>query len=118
MAFRNQALPAQIRSGNDSRLRQLGQPPAGFSQGAAARAKVAAGKFSEGDPGADAAAPWFVGMQPFSQIRAANQNVFNDWDDRFTNATDIGFRFRPPPPEPEPAPVEGGSSSGGEEVKG
>lgn len=111
MAFRNQALPEQIRQGNSNRIENQGAPLATFSQGAAAKAKASAARWTQSDINgpADSAPPWFVGPQDFSRMRAQNPGVFKDWDDRFTNATDIGFNFRPPPPEPEPAPAPGGS---------
>lgn len=95
--------PALVAGNLEARAASQKAPPTA-SSGSAAGAKVLAARWTKGregqQPSETSAAPWFVGQQSFSELRKANAGVFDDWDKRFSGATDIGYQFRPPPPEP------------------
>lgn len=102
MAFRSSDLPDRIRAARGIERGSLDASPTSTVAGAAQRAKQSAGKWAQANidnPRDDSAAAWFVGRQPFSELRMASGDAFAAWRDRF-GETDMGYNFAPPPPEP------------------
>jgi hypothetical protein len=117
MPFRFPGLPQAIIQGNLAAQSSKENVPPAFNQGSAAAAKVAASDWVKGAesqrPQVTSAPAWFTGRQPFSELRTANEDVFKAWGDRFSNATNAGFEFRPPPPEPDDTMAASGTSPAG-----
>lgn len=106
MPFRDPALGERIRQGNLAAKRDLDVNPVGTDAGAARAKAMAMQPWVKGDVGSrpavtSAPAP-FTGQQPFSELRAANQPLFDEWGDRFFGGTSVGASFLAPPPEPAP----------------
>jgi len=118
MAFRNDRLPDQIRAARQAESSSLNSAPTFTSAGVAQKAKLTASRWAKANidnPRDDSAAAWFVGRQPFSELRMASGDAFGAWKDRFIRETDMGYNFAPPP-EPEPEPKSAPSVSGQSEV--
>lgn len=102
MAFRNDRLPDQIRAARRAESSSLNATPTFTSAGVAQKAKLTASNWAKANidnPRDDSAAAWFVGRQPFTELRTASGDAFGAWKDRFSQ-TDMGYNFAPPPPEP------------------
>lgn len=105
MPFKPTSLPSQIAAARSQVNRAISAPVTSFSGGAAQKAKETSARWTQSNisnPQTDSAAPWFSGAQPFTELRFQNRPNFDDWKNRFSSETDMGWKFMPPPPEPKP----------------
>lgn len=108
MPFKPQHLGPQIRGAQQDLNRELNATPTPEFGGSAQRAKESAAKWvSSGMRNAqqDSAAPWYTGVQPFTQLRLQSPQQFEEWKTVFRTETDMGSMFAPPPPAPAAAPA-------------
>jgi hypothetical protein len=108
MPFQPTNLGSQIRSTKQDLSRQQGAVPTPEMGGAAQKAKESALTWVRSgmrDANRDSNAPWFSGVQPFTELRMQAPQQFDYWRMKFTGATNMGMNFAPPPPMPEPGPA-------------